>query len=113
VPLAGGRFGLPISPEAAELWIFCRISFAQYHGKIVVSYAGSSHVIKVPLRNPLLYPVRSNLTPIAWRLPTGQRTASVECQVTFHLSPAFTGSSLDRSNRGSSTEEFTLLLKTR
>lgn len=114
-PLAlnGGELTIPVPAGPFDLWIFCRVSFAQYHGHIsVITNDGSNHLINVPRRNPFFYPVRSNLVPIVWRSPSDKKSAQGQCRIAFHLSPAFVGTAYDRTRRKDGMESITAIIKT-
>jgi hypothetical protein len=111
--LNGGQIAFTEPACHYELWIFCRVSFAQYHGDILVTCgAGGNHAIKLPTRSPFLYPVRSNLVPIVWRPPNYHLNKPCECVITFHLSPTFMESVFDRRIHKDNVESMTLLIKT-
>jgi len=113
VALNGGEIAIPVPTSPFELWIFCRVPFAQYNGHVSVTVnSGNKHIIKVPRRNPFLYPVRSNLVPIIWRLPRGESNSQGQCCVAFHLSPSFAETGYDRRVHKNNEESVSVLIKT-
>jgi hypothetical protein len=109
--LNGGELIVPMPAGPFDLWIFCRVSFAQYYGNISITASdGSNHVINVPRRNPFFYPVRSNLVPIVWHSSDGK--AQGKCRIVFHLSSTFVGTAYDRRLQKNNVESVTAIIKT-
>lgn len=112
VALNGGEIAIPVPASPFELWIFCRVPFAQYNGHVSVTINnGNKHMIEVPRRNPFLYPVRSNLAPIIWRLPHCESTSQGQCCVVFYLSPSFAETAYDRRVHKNNEESVSVLIK--
>jgi hypothetical protein len=112
VALNGGGITIPIPSGSFELWLFCRVPFAQYNGQICVADSnGNKHIIDVPRRNPFLYPIRSNLAPIIWRLPHDESSPLGQCYLAFHLLPSFAGTPYDRRIHKNNEESLSVLVK--
>jgi hypothetical protein len=112
--LNGGQLSIPEPMCPYELWMFFEVPFAQYYGhvSVVCGSTQGSHTIKVPLRNPFLYSVRTSRTPIVWRSPCSGSGTSGECHITFHLSPSFADGLFDYPfRRESNKESVTVMVK--
>jgi len=113
VALNGGEVAIPVPAGPFELWMFCKVPFAQYNGLVSIAInGGNTYIIKVPRRNPFLYPVRSNLAPIIWRLPHVELNAQGQCSIKFNLSSSFAETGYDRRVHKNNEESVSVLIKT-
>lgn len=112
IDLSCGGLTFPEPTHPYELWIFCGVSFAQYHGEILVraNADDSGRIIKLPMRNALWHAVKTDLTPIIWRSGAPGLISS-QCRLTFHLDPTFAGTLLDRRSDPCNSESITLVVK--
>lgn len=69
-----------------QLWIFCGTPLTRYIGEIEIvrDALGTTEVITIPRRNPLLYRQRSNFLPIVRKLDG----FGSPCKLIFRLAPA-------------------------
>ena len=77
-----------------ELWIFCEVPFACYHGRIEISSGREAAIHQVNVKRyrlPFGAP-RSNSAPIVWRCTNASASeAETKCRVAFRLVPSFAG----------------------
>lgn len=92
---SNGQTSILAPAGSVEIWIFSRVSFAQYHGKVSFEESGRQFVLNLPRRNPLCYPVRANSAPIVWKYPEGPTRVPKKFTIKFELKPSFAGTSFD------------------